>query len=449
MGRPLRPIAFRGRDAAESEGAAPAAVRKLQHKFILVSMAAVSIVLAIMLAAINVGNYLNVVSEADRRIDLIEENGGSIPQPSAAGTQNGGGRDARGQSPTRMPGAAAGPGMSAETPFETRFFTVTVNASGRALRADTERIAAVDGDEARALAAKLASTNATQGFDGSYRYRAVEADDGSTMYIFLDASRDLASFRNFLVTSAGVGAAGWLAVCVLVVIMSRAAVAPVAESYARQKRFITDASHEIKTPLAVIESANDVIEIEGGESEWTHSIREQVERLTKLTARLVMLARMDEGTSFHMEDISLSDTVAHAAEPYRAVARAHGPALSCDIEEGVRAKGDAAALAQVVELLLDNAMRYASADSTVALSLRAAGRRRVLAVENDCDQMPQGDLDRLFERFYRDDASRNSKTGGSGVGLSVVRAVAEAHRGSARAEAQGPHRIRFTVELGQ
>ena len=203
--------------------------------------------------------------------------------------------------------------------------------------------------------------------------------------------------------------------------------------------------------MSVIDAANEVQEIESGESEWTQSIHEQVARLTALTERLVFLARMDEGSAgFTMTSIDLSEAVDKAAAPFESVAVSRGKRLSTSIASSVRAHADAAAVAQVVELLLDNATRYASEGSVIELSLRAVSRGKgkgaELVVSNAVDELPEGNLDRLFDRFYRADVSRSSKTGGSGVGLSVVRAIAEAHGGSATVSGHD-HQITFTVRF--
>lgn len=233
------------------------------------------------------------------------------------------------------------------------------------------------------------------------------------------------------------------------VIFSRVAVRPIVESYRKQQRFITDASHEIKTPLAVISAANDVLEIEAGESEWTQSIAAQVTRLKSLTERLVFLARMDEGaTQFEKTDLDLSELVEYASEPFCAVAESRGKRLVRDIEAELHVQGDISALSQVMELLLDNATRYASDGSEIELALKKRSRGGVtLQVSNAVDAMPEGELERLFDRFYRADTSRNSQTGGSGVGLSVAQAIVEAHGGNIRAQALDAHTICFTVTL--
>lgn len=444
--------------------AASAMGRRLRRKFILVAMGAVTVVLALIIAGINIVNYSHICKTADARLDYILAGKGSIDWTDEPKTDPGDGKDVAGNG-----GAAAGEngddgaginlehvpvrhfeGMTAESPFDTRYFTVSI-AGGQVVDINTARIAAVGTKRASRIASELHSKGWTSGFSGNYRYTATVQGEETT-YVFVDCSRELTSFHSFLSASVAISCIGWLAVLAIVTVASGAVIRPMVESYSKQKRFITDASHEIKTPLAVIDAANEVQEIESGESEWTQSIHEQVARLTALTERLVFLARMDEGSAgFTMAAIDLSEAVDKAAAPFESVAVSRGKRLSMSIASGVRAHADAAAVAQVVELLLDNATRYASEGSVIELSLRAVSRgagkgAAELVVSNAVDELPEGDLDRLFDRFYRADVSRSSKTGGSGVGLSVVRAIAEAHGGSAAVSGHD-HQITFTVRL--
>ena len=444
--------------------AASAMGRRLRRKFILVAMGAVTAVLALIIAGINIVNYSHVCKTADARLDYILAGKGSIDWADEPKIVPGDGKDVAGSG-----GAAAGEngddgaginlehvpirhfeGMTAESPFDTRYFTVTISG-GQVVDINTARIAAVGTKRASRIASELHSKGWTSGFSGSYRYIATVQGEETT-YVFVDCSRELASFHSFLGASVAISCIGWLAVLAIVTVASGAVIRPMVESYSKQKRFITDASHEIKTPLAVIDAANEVQEIESGESEWTQSIHEQVARLTALTERLVFLARMDEGSAgFTMAAIDLSEAVDKAAAPFESVAVSRGKRLSMSIANGVRAHADAAAVAQVVELLLDNATRYASEGSVIELSLRSVSRgagkgAAELVVSNAVDGLPEGDLDRLFDRFYRADVSRSSKTGGSGVGLSVVRAIAEAHGGTAAVFGHD-HQITFTVRL--
>lgn len=428
--------------------------RRLRRKFILVAMGAVTVVLTLIIAGINIVNYSHVCKMADARLDYILTGKGSIDWEDESRTDSGNGGDTS----TGMvadgdrAGARVGhfEGMTAESPFDTRYFTVTL-VEGQVVDVNTARIAAVGAKRAVRIAMGLDSKGLTSGFSGNYRYTTT-AQGEKTTYVFVDCSRELASFHSFLNASVAISCIGWLAVLAIVTVASGAVIRPMVESYSKQKRFITDASHEIKTPLAVIDAANEVQEIESGESEWTQSIHEQVARLTALTERLVFLARMDEGSAgFTMASIDLSEAVDKAAAPFESVAVSRGKRLSMSVATGVRAHADAAAVTQVVELLLDNATRYASEGSVIELSLRAVSRgagkgSAELVVSNAVDELPEGDLDRLFDRFYRADVSRSSKTGGSGVGLSVVRAIAEAHGGSASVCGHG-NQITFTVRL--
>lgn len=428
--------------------AASAMGRRLRRKFILVAMGAVTVVLTLIIAGINIVNYSHVCKMADARLDYIlaGKDGfdwGDEPKDDPANGKDTGDS----QAGVRIRHFE---GMTAESPFDTRYFTVSI-AGGQVTDVNTARIAAVGAKRAARIAAGLYSKGWTSGFSGNYRYTVTVQDDETT-YVLVDCSRELASFHSFLSASVAISCIGWLAVLAIVAGASGAVIRPMVESYSKQKRFITDASHEIKTPLAVIDAANEVQEIESGESEWTQSIHEQVARLTALTERLVFLARMDEGSAgFTMTSIDLSEAVDKAAAPFGSVAVSRGKRLATSIASGVRAHADAAAVAQVVELLLDNATRYASEGSVIELSLRAVSRGQgkgaaELVVSNAVDELPEGDLDRLFDRFYRADVSRSSKTGGSGVGLSVVRAIAEAHGGSATVFGHD-RQITFTVLL--
>lgn len=435
--------------------------RRLRQKFVLVAMLSVAAALALILVVINVVNYQSVCRMADDRIEAIIQNGGSFPGVFGADEARVGQEETSDASVVILEELSAtyidrsfdldkraADIMDKEAPYDTRYFTVTVDDDGAIVGVDVNHVAATTAQDACAYALQVSVSGAKHGFYGAYRYRAVDVDEGS-LYVFVNCSRELSNFEAFLGASAAIGVGAWLLVLVLVVIFSRIAVRPIVESYRKQQRFITDASHEIKTPLAVIAAANDVMEIEAGESEWTQSIAAQVTRLKSLTERLVFLARMDEdATQFEKTDLDLSELTEYASEPFCAVAESRGKKLVRDLESGLHVQGDISALSQVVELLLDNATRYASDGSEIELALKKRSRGGVtLQVSNAVDAMPEGELKRLFDRFYRADTSRNSQTGGSGVGLSVAQAIVEAHGGSIRAQALDAHTICFTVTL--
>lgn len=408
-------------------------LKKLRRKFILIAMLSVALVLGIIIGAINVANYRSVCHEAEALLDVLAENNGKFPIHSEKNPDQ-----KRNDKPARR-------GLSKEAPFESRFFSVLLNENLEVEFADTDRIAAVDNDEAGEYARTLAEKGKQEGFYHDYAYRAVAVNE-DTRYIFLDCGRRLDSFRAFLRASLVMSLVGLLVVFLLVLVFSKLALRPVAQSYEKQRQFITDASHEIKTPLTIIDANTELLELEHGESQWTRSTRNQIRRLTSLTEKLVFLSRMDEeGSRLQMLDFSLSDAVAETAQPFVALAETQGKRLELDIEPSVSYCGDESALRQVVSILLDNAVKYSNAKGWIRLRLVRNGPE--LTVQNSVEEIEQGNLDMLFERFYRRDSSRNSTTGGSGIGLSAARAVVEAHKGKITAHSDNGTSIEVRVSL--
>ncbi len=411
-------------------------INKLRRRFIRITMLSVTGVLVVLMTAINIFNFVSSDQSARQRLELLASGGGAFPAESGGQAQEDAAPPEGEQPPENRPQKEKNGGkkLSPEAPYETRFFCVTLNEAGEATWVKTDRIAAVQASEAVAMAQSLQAAGKTQGYSGSYKYLAQTLDDGSVRYIFLDCTRSLSSFRSFLLISALVSAGGLGAVFLLVVLLSRRAIRPMAESYEKQKQFITDAGHEIKTPLTIIDSCTEVIEMEQGESKWTQGIRGQVRRLTALTASLVSLTRMDEAEGhLDMEELALTEIVDDALEPFDLLAQSKGLTLERDLQSGLRLRGNEAALRQLCSILADNAVKYAEADSAIRFRLRQKGRRVYLSCENRAEGLKRGSYDQLFDRFYRADASR-SQVQGYGIGLSLARAIVTAHGGKITAE---------------
>ena len=256
---------------------------------------------------------------------------------------------------------------------------------------DTGKIAAVSTKEAKKYAASLYKKQHTLGFISCYRYQLGTTGDNTRMYIFVNCERELNTFHTFLLASIGISLAGLLLVFLLVVLFSGMLVKPVAESYEKQKRFITDASHEIKTPLTIIDANTEVLEMTGGENQWTKSTRKQIARLTSLTEKLVFLSRMDEeSTQLEMTDFAISDAVIDTAEPFVSYAASRGKTLELDIAPDLTYHGNEGCIRQCVSLLLDNAVKYSTENGKLRLTFHKQGRSLALTVWNTTDPIPVG-----------------------------------------------------------
>ena len=403
-------------------------IKTLRRRFIAIAMCSIFVVLVLIIGSINIINYVNINHSLNQRLSILSENDGHFPRK----RPNNFYRD-----------------MSVESPYDTRYFTVTINGAGQVQAVRTDNIAAITEKEAANYAIMLLQKGKTHGYIDKYKFCTMASDENSsTMYIFLDCWRELRTFKTFLFASVAISLIGLSLVFLLVLFFSRLVVRPMAESYEKQKHFITDASHEIKTPLTIIDANTEVLEMENGENEWTQSIRNQIKRLTELTNKLVFLSRMDEeAPRLTMLDFSLSDAVTETAQPFLSVAAAQQKNFSMDIAPNITFCGDESTIRQMISLLLDNAMKYSSDEGTIHLSLSENSKNSIITVWNSVDKISIGRHDELFERFYRSDASRNSATGGHGIGLSVTKAIVLSHKGKITANSHDGKSICFTIIL--
>lgn len=418
-------------------------IKRLRRKFIAACMISLAIVLIVILGGVNLMSYQKVVSDADTVLTLLGRNNGSFPK-------NHGGP---GNLPDGEPPIDGGmekrnlfgqKGLSPETPYESRFFTVLLDENAQVIQTDTGQIAAVDDETAGVYAQSVIHSGRTTGFWGDYRY-LVLTEGGTTQVIFLDCGRSLSSFRTTLLASVGLSLLGLLAVLVLLLILSRRIVRPVAESYEKQKQFITDAGHELKTPMTIISADVDLAEMECGENQWLSDIRHQAERLTGLTNDLIYLSRMEEEQpKLQYIEFPLSDVAEEMALPFLAPAKSQEKELTIHIQPMLSCSGDEKAIRQLISILLDNALKYSPPGGRLELRLEKQARNIQLMVSNTTSQpMDEDKLTHLFDRFYRSDQSRNSQTGGYGLGLSIARSIVLAHKGKIRAES--PDRMSLSV----
>ena len=240
-------------------------IKKIKCKFIILSMSALLVLLAVIVTGMNVVNYNTIVSDADETLNLLSLNKGTFPKLN------------KNDLPKHM---------TEETPYESRYFSVLLDLDNQVIQSDTSRIKAIDADEAIEYAASVIEKEDRQGFIDNYRFLYYK-EGKSTRIIFLDCEKRIASFYNFLFTSILMTTIGYFVFFFVILFFSGKILRPIAESYEKQKQFITDAGHELKTPLAIVQADVDVLEIDFGENEWLEDIQKQTKRLTTLTNDLV------------------------------------------------------------------------------------------------------------------------------------------------------------------
>ena len=501
-------------------------IEKLRRKFIVVAMCSTLAVLTVIIGTLNIVSYRSMADRTDEILELLAANNGRFPDnifekkeipPDRGHFEISEGIFPQGQNAdgvffhNKFFMREKGRNFTRETPYETRFFSVKFNQNGQVGVVDTGKVASVETQEAIVYAEtawkKFQKNSTTKGFLNDYRYLVTENGSGFLL-IFVDAAREMQSVRSVLTVSLLVSAGGLLAVFLLVVIFSRIVFRPVENSYRKQRQFITDASHELKTPLTIISANVDVLEMESEKTEWSESIQRQVQRMSGLVEQMVTLSRMEEETAVAKEQFSLSDAVRETAELFLPVAERSQKSLDLDICEGISCVGDEKLLRQLICLLLDNAVKYAAvgaripdaermaagaktpsaartpdaertpvgATSSAAkvqdaertpvgatpsaeripdadgqpeirLSLKKKGKKAEICLWNLADHLEQGNQDVLFERFYRPDSSRNSAKGGSGIGLSIARSIVEIHKGKITAVSKDGKSIEFKAVI--
>ena len=406
--------------------------RKVKNRFIFLSMSSFFVLLSTIILCMNILNYQSVVREVDMILSFMTEKDGGF----------------QGEFP--MPDRKEFPPyMSPEAPRENRYFLVVLNENGEIVQSDYSRISSVNSQEAHQYALEIVEKGKEQGFVNNYRYLRRE-ENGLQRITFLDCGIRLYSFQAFLRISILIGFVGYLVFFGVIVFFSGKIMRPVSESYEKQRRFITDAGHELKTPLAIIHADVDVLSMEMGEkNEWLDDIRMQANRLAGLTNDLTYLSRMEEEEKkLQMLEFAFSDVVTETVSSFAALAKMQNKTLQCSVPPMMSLTGNEKAIRQLVSILMDNAIKYSPENGLIAVEAKKQNRHIVLTFFNTTGSpIPKEKLDLIFERFYRIDSSRSTMTGGYGIGLSVAKAIVKAHNGKIGATTAGDSSLKINVIL--
>ena len=319
----------------------------------------------------------------------------------------------------------------------------TVRVSGNSYYDLTDKAALVD------IVTAALSADSDEGVLAEHHLRYLRQTGLlSTRIAFTDSTLEQATLRSLLTGSLLIGLAALAVLFACSYMLSGAVTRPVDRAWAQQKQFLSDASHELKTPLTVILSSAELLEQSAAseQKQYVDNVRAESRRMKRLVEDMLTLSRVERGGE-HLPDTTadLSDAAADAALRFEPVAYEAGHTLSYDIAPGLLVRGDSGKLEQAVAVLLDNAIKYAAPGTEVRLDAARQGKNACLWVENEGDPIPADKLPHIFDRFYRADASRTD--GGSfGLGLPIARAIVEAHRGTLRCDSGG-HTTRFTITL--
>lgn len=389
-------------------------MKKLRRKIVLGVFISATVVFALTILIVAIGLNADITQRADSMTQLIIKNNGSVPMKNEI---------------DKMDGFNLY-NYNEESPFRMRYFTVSYDKNNH-VTANVEHIASIDEGKAVAMADIVRMSDHKTGEYGNYRYRVSDSND---MVVFVDYTYEYNAVDMLTVMLSLLAIIFILLITVLFWFLSRRIVKPFEENSRMQKQFITDASHELKTPIAIISANAEVLAYKNGESEWLNNITTQVTRISALVNELLTLNRLEEVDDISdIEPVNLSELTENTCADFEEVFRSKGVQMNYDIQPDVMINGNTDQLKRLVSVLVENASKYTSEEGELRVSLKKEFRYTSLSVYNTCKVDPDADYKHLFDRFYRPDSSRTSSTGGHGIGLSIAKRIAVLHGGSIEA----------------
>ena len=415
-------------------------IRQLKRRVVTAAMISVTAVLIFIIAAINILNYHSITDDLDIILTEIHHLNGQFPEEEVNNNN-----DADASFFEKIIKVIQ---FSPNESYKSRYFSMTYKdgAFGNYIHIDSTRAAE--------LGKKALSHGDSHGFvfefTGIYRYYIDEEyipenTDGKeelseemtpsyTRMTFIDATITMQYFFTFFGLSTTVSLVSLLIIFIMMMVFAQKIIAPIAESYEKQKRFITDAGHDIKTPITIIDADREILEMDIGENEWLEDIRRQTKRLTKLTNDLIYLSRMEEGTDLkELSNFSLSDVCGEEADSFSAVAKKRELEITSDIEEKIDINGSEEDVRKLLAILFDNAIKYAKEGTNISIKVIKHGRLATVTISNVAENMTEDHCKKMFDRFYRADSSRGTG-GGFGIGLAMAQAIVLSHNGKITAD---------------
>lgn len=396
--------------------------RRLRLQFIVVATIAVSIMLISIIGILNASKYATSEKRINKILDLLSKNNGVLPDEEVV---------------EKILGRKTNPDIIVQY----RYFSAYVDSTNKVITMNTEHIANLSETDVifyirKILSGKNRYGNFTTTDGQKFAYKLSLHEDESKLIVVLDTTSYIEDRADLIDTSVFIFFSNLVFFIIIFVIFSGKVMMPFMENYRNQKAFITNAGHELKTPLAIISANNELCEMISGENEWTKSTKEQVERMTDLINRLVVLARFEEKSEEKSDvsekNINFSDIVTKSANSFKSMAIKGGKNFESNIQKNLCISGDDGAIYELVNILIDNANKYCDDGGTVGVGLLQHGitfKKAKLVVYNTYKSGKGVDYSRFFERFYREDKSHNSNVSGYGVGLSIAGNIVKRHKG--------------------
>lgn len=404
--------------------------KTLKRRFIIFTMMAVTGLLAFIVLAINGLNWVILERQSDSILETLVDADGAFHKMDF----------------DRPPPFV--PPLDMDRMRSSRFFIVQSDADGNTIDVNIEQISSIDIETAKEYALTVWKSGKESGRIDGYKF-AVKQLGPNQLIFFMDISGQRENFYMVLFVSGIIAVLCWLILLGIVILLSGKVIRPVLAGMEKQKQFITNAGHEMKTPLAIIQSNNDTMALIHGENKYNVHIRTQTKRLNMLMSNLLTLAKLDEATPLQTETVNISLLTSELLPAYQDIALAHNLSFHMNIEPEVIIQTNKDSFRQMLELLLDNAVKYTPENGTIDLILKKHGRHIQIIEENTCDPSHEADPERLFERFYRGNLARTQSgdSFGYGIGLSAARAICENFGGKLTAEYPSVNRIRFMATL--
>ncbi|EGG40974.1 HAMP domain-containing sensor histidine kinase [Streptococcus sp. 27098_8_134] len=392
--------------------------RKLKIRFILLASAAIVCILLTMIAVLNSVRFLQTNGEIQAVLNILSANNGDFPsvEETAESLQN--------------------DRITIDTIYQYRYFSVVYKEDKTLYSTNLDHLSNLSKEQALSYANKVIKNSRSSGVFkvGSQFYSYQITQDSKTkryLLVVLDSTNSLESRNDFFWLSIQLCFYSFIFFVLVVSGFSNFAIRPYIKNYENQKRFITNAGHELKTPLAIISANTELQELMTGENEWTESTKDQVKRLSNLINQMVVLARLEEQPDVTLVDVNFSEVVKKVAGNFKSVIEKAGKKYEIKLQEDIHVKATEDELYELVSILIDNACKYCDEDGQIFVTLTKAkrGKRARLTVANSYADGKNVDYSRFFDRFYREDESHNQKQPGYGIGLSMAESLVRIFKG--------------------